>query len=117
MNNKYEEAFERVLQDHYHGICGNRTVDDHDEDIETIREALSETEEDRAKRLHPPVFIRPDGCMCFAQEGAPECHIEYLEGEYEGKIVIDGDKFNEIYSLAQEYRERRTDIHNKRKGS
>lgn len=34
------KTFERILDDFNHGICGNRTVEDHEKDIETIRTIL-----------------------------------------------------------------------------
>lgn len=30
-----------------------------------------------------------------------DCIIEHLDGEHEGKIVIDRDKFEKIYALAE----------------
>jgi hypothetical protein len=36
------EAFDRVQQDHNHGIYGNRTVEDHEKDVERVRQALAQ---------------------------------------------------------------------------
>lgn len=35
--NKYLAAFNRVQDDHNHGLCVNRTVEDHERDVETVR--------------------------------------------------------------------------------
>lgn len=41
MKNKFERAFDRLLEDHYHGLPKNRTPQDHDNDVALVRSILT----------------------------------------------------------------------------
>ena len=73
-NNPALKAFERVQQDHNHGIYGNRTVEDHEKDIELVKQALAQAGHTGLKdRLGKPICV---GQVVHWSDGGDDLDIE-----------------------------------------